>query len=75
VECLVIPQFSDNLAAAHPTVGTNGTRTLPFLRGHAIDSGSLGAHENWRVILRTELNIDEVLLPADWAIPNVLLAH
>lgn len=69
-----LPGLHD-LTASVSTVCTDWTRAEPFTQVNGLDDGSVGADKKRGMIVFAELNINEVFLPADWAVSNVLFAH
>jgi hypothetical protein len=66
---------SYNLATSRSTVGADWARTKPLTHLHRLNYRSTRTGEKGRMELGAEFDIDEVLLPTDWAVSSVLSAH
>ncbi len=65
----------DDLTSPGSAVGTDGARTEALDHLGGFDHSAVRAPEERRVIVGAELDIDQVLFPANWAFASVLRAH
>jgi hypothetical protein len=62
-------------AAASQAVRAHRAGALPFPHLNGDHNRSYGAEEQRGVVFLTESNIDEIILPAHWALGRMLRTH